>query len=180
MSIRYPQRFEWDPRKAKANLASHGVRFADAATVLDDEQALTREDPDPIGEHKDFCMKKVAAEPVREIDFSGAKRGRVTPSQPGKTKISIRLDNAVIDHFRDAVEAAGGGNYQSLINEALVAWIQQRSMIDAMRRVVREELAADRRLRPAPRARATAPVSPAPDSPVSRRRAAGRAAPRSR
>jgi len=52
-------------------------------------------------------VKKVAAEPVREIDFSGAKRGRVTPSQPGKTKISIRLDNAVIDHFRDAVEAAG-------------------------------------------------------------------------
>lgn len=125
-------------------------------------------------------MKKVVAEPFREIDFSGGRRGRVTPSQPGKTKISIRLDTAVIDHFRDAVEAAGGGNYQSLINEALVAWIQQRSMIDAVRRVVREELATDRRLRQAPRAPATAPASSVPDSPVSPRRAPGRAAPRSR
>ena len=60
---------------------------------------------------------------------------------PGKTKISIRLDNAVIDHFRQRVEAAGAGNYQSLINDALVAFIQQRSMIDAVRQVVREELA---------------------------------------
>jgi len=125
-------------------------------------------------------MKKVVAEPLRDIDFTGSRRERVMPAQPGKTKISIRLDNAVIDHFRDAVEAAGGGNYQSLINDALVAWIQQRSMIDAVRRVVREELAADRRLRPAPRAPADAPALPALDSPASGRRAPVRAAPRSR
>jgi len=99
---------------------------------------------------------------------------------PGKTKISIRLDNTVIDHFRDTVEAAGGGNYQSLINDALVAWIQQQSMIDAVRRVIREELAADRRLRPAPRAPAAAPASSESGSPASRRRAPVRAAPRSR
>jgi len=85
-------------------------------------------------------MKKTVAEPLRDIEFAGARRGRITPAQPGKTKISIRLDNAVIDYFRDAVEAAGGGNYQSLINDALVAWIQQRSMLDAVRQVVREEL----------------------------------------
>ena len=36
---------EWDPRKAAANLKKHGVDFADAATVLHDEQAITvRED----------------------------------------------------------------------------------------------------------------------------------------
>lgn len=52
MSIRFPPRFEWDPGKARANLASHGVRFADAATVLDDERALTRDDPDAIGEQR--------------------------------------------------------------------------------------------------------------------------------
>lgn len=45
-------------------------------------------------------MKKVAAEPYRYIDFSKAQRGAVIPDQPGKTKISIRVDNAVIDYFR--------------------------------------------------------------------------------
>lgn len=86
-------------------------------------------------------MKKVAAEPYRDIDFTGAKRGAVISPEPGKTKISIRLDNAVIEYFRKRVEVAGSGNYQSLINDALAAFIQQRSMIDAVRQVVREELA---------------------------------------
>ena len=39
-------------------------------------------------------MKKLAAEPYRDIDFAGAKRGAVIPLEPGKAKISIRLDNA--------------------------------------------------------------------------------------
>lgn len=39
-------RFEWDPRKAAANLAAHRVRFSEAAAVLQDDNALTREDPD--------------------------------------------------------------------------------------------------------------------------------------
>ena len=86
-------------------------------------------------------MKKVAAEPYREIDFSSARRGPVVPPEPGKTKISIRIDNAVIDYFRAQVERAGAGNYQTLMNDALVAHIQQRSVIDAVRQVVREELA---------------------------------------
>ena len=86
-------------------------------------------------------MRKVQAEPYRDIDFSKGKRGPVVAPDPGKTKISIRLDNAVLDHFRGVVEAAGGGNYQSLINEALVAHIQQRSVLAAIRKVVREELA---------------------------------------
>lgn len=85
-------------------------------------------------------MKKPAAEPVRNIDFSTAKRGPVIPMDPGKTKISIRLDNSVIDYFRKLVEASGGGNYQTLINDALIAYIQQRSMLEAVRQVVREEL----------------------------------------
>jgi len=37
-------RFEWDPRKAEANLRAHGVGFAEAVTVLEDDYALTRED----------------------------------------------------------------------------------------------------------------------------------------
>jgi uncharacterized protein (DUF4415 family) len=89
-------------------------------------------------------MKNVAAEPYRDIDFSEAKRGPVIPAEPGKTKISIRIDNAVIEYFRAQVERAGSGNYQTLINDALVAYIQQRSVIDAVRQVVREELSTPR------------------------------------
>ena len=85
-------------------------------------------------------MKKAIAEPYRDIDFSRAKRGRVTPTERGKTKISIRLDHEVLKYFRTRVEQAGGGNYQTLINDALVTWIHQRSMLDAVRQVVREEL----------------------------------------
>lgn len=86
-------------------------------------------------------MKKSAAEPYRDIDFTGATRGAVIPLESGKTKISIRLDNSIIDYFRKKVEDAGAGNYQTLINDALTAYIQQRSVIEAVRQVVREELA---------------------------------------
>ena len=89
-------------------------------------------------------MKKVAAEQYRDIDFSKAVRGTVIAPDPGKTKISIRLDNAVIEHFRSQVERAGAGNYQTLMNDALLSFIQQRSVIDAVRLVVREEMSAPR------------------------------------
>ena len=86
-------------------------------------------------------MKKIVAEKYRDIDFSRAKRGSVVKPEPGKTKISIRLDNAVLEHFRDLVDKAGGGNYQTLINDALLEHIQRRSTLDAVRQVVREALA---------------------------------------
>ena len=90
-------------------------------------------------------MKKIVAEPYRDIDFTDAKKGAVIPLEAGKTKISIRLDNKVIEDFRAQVERAGTGNYQTLINDALVAFIQQRSMIDAVRQVIREELTTPQR-----------------------------------
>ncbi len=102
-------------------------------------------------------MKKTVAEPYREIDFARAKRGAVVPVEPGKTKISIRLDNKVLDHFRAIVENAGGGNYQTLINDALLAYTHQISLLDAVRQVVREEFH---------------PAMPAPNNPV--RRSSGR------
>jgi uncharacterized protein (DUF4415 family) len=84
-------------------------------------------------------MKRAAAEPRRQIDFSRARRGAVVKPQPGKTKISIRLDNEVIDHFRGLVDEAGGGNYQSLINDALRTFIRQGSVADVTRDVVKQE-----------------------------------------
>jgi uncharacterized protein (DUF4415 family) len=86
-------------------------------------------------------MKKVAAETYRDIDFSRAKRGPVLRPEPGKTKISIRLDNTVLKYFRDLVDKAGGGNYQTLINDALLEHVHRRSTLDVVREVVREALA---------------------------------------
>ncbi len=86
-------------------------------------------------------MKKAVAEKYRDIEFSQAERGAVVKPEPGKTKISIRLDHKIIEFFRAAVDQAGGGNYQTLINNALLEHIHGRSTLDAVRQVVREELA---------------------------------------
>ena len=86
-------------------------------------------------------MKKVEAEKYRDIDFSRASRGAIVKGEPGKTKISIRLDNAILEYFRALVDKAGGGSYQTLINDALLEHIHRRSTLDLVRQVVREELA---------------------------------------
>jgi uncharacterized protein (DUF4415 family) len=86
-------------------------------------------------------MGKAAAEPYRDIDFSGAKRGPAVRAEPGKTKISIRLDNTILEYFRGVVDKAGGGNYQTRINDALLEYVHRRSTLDVVRQVVREELA---------------------------------------
>jgi len=77
-----------------------------------------------------------------EYDFSQGKRGAVVPAPPGKTRITIRLDNDVLDWFRNQVEAAGGGNYQTLVNEALRQYIEHREerLEETLRRVLREEV----------------------------------------
>jgi uncharacterized protein (DUF4415 family) len=59
----------------------------------------------------------------KEYDFSQGTRGAVVKGDPGKTRITIRLDEDVIDWFRNQVNAAGGGNYQTLINKALREYI---------------------------------------------------------
>jgi uncharacterized protein (DUF4415 family) len=77
-----------------------------------------------------------------EYDFSQGKRGAIDPLPAGKTRITIRLDDEVLDWFREQVHAAGGGNYQTLINEALCTYINQRRepLETILRRVLREEL----------------------------------------
>ena len=77
---------------------------------------------------------------TRDDDFGKDKRGPVVPPEPGKTRITIRLDNEVLDHFRKRVHKMGGGNYQTLINEALREYIRRGGIEAAVRRVVREEL----------------------------------------
>jgi uncharacterized protein (DUF4415 family) len=55
----------------------------------------------------------------KEYDFTNAKRGAVLHVPPGKTRITIRLDDDVIAWFVKQVDDAGGGNYQTLMNQAL-------------------------------------------------------------
>ena len=78
----------------------------------------------------------------REYDFSKGKRGRVLETAPGKTRITIRLDDDVLEWFRERAHAAGGGNYQTLINLALREYIHSRKepFEQTLRRVLREEL----------------------------------------
>ena len=78
----------------------------------------------------------------REYDFSKAKRGAVVKPSPGKTRITIRLDSFILDWFRDQVEKAGGGSYQTLINEALREHVMKapEKFEATLRRVIREEL----------------------------------------
>ena len=75
-----------------------------------------------------------------EYDFSKARRGAMVPPAAGKTRITIRLDSGVIDWFRAQVNEPGGGNYQSLINEALKSHITKHGLERTLRRVIREEL----------------------------------------
>lgn len=79
----------------------------------------------------------------QEYDFSQGKRGAIDPISPNQTKITISLDNEIIDWFREAVNRSGGGNYQHLINEALRNYInnQEESLETMLRRILREELA---------------------------------------
>ena len=78
----------------------------------------------------------------KEYNFSKGKRGAVVPAPKGKTRITIRIDDDILEWFRSEVDSAGGGNYQTLINNALREYIthQQEPIEVILRRVVREEL----------------------------------------
>jgi uncharacterized protein (DUF4415 family) len=78
----------------------------------------------------------------REYDFSGGKRGAVLPTPKGKTRITIRIDDEILEWFRERVDEAGGGSYQSDINEVLRQHIAsaKEPLEKTLRRVIREEL----------------------------------------
>jgi uncharacterized protein (DUF4415 family) len=61
---------------------------------------------------------------------------------PGKTRITIRLDDDVVQWFKDQVHAAGGGNYPTLINATLRELVERRRepLEETLPRVIREEL----------------------------------------
>jgi uncharacterized protein (DUF4415 family) len=82
----------------------------------------------------------------QRYDFSRGTRGRIAAPEPeprGKTRITIRLDEDVVDHFLKEAEASGGATgYQTLINEALRQHLEGKApkLEETLRRVLREEM----------------------------------------
>lgn len=76
-----------------------------------------------------------------EYDFSKGKRGALMASK-GKTRITIYIDDAVLDEFRARAERAGTG-YQTMMNEALKAFLEKNEKpvtASVLRQIIREEL----------------------------------------
>lgn len=84
----------------------------------------------------------------KQYDFSKGKRGRILPPQPepqGKTRITIRLDEDLIDYFLKEADKSGGTiGYQTLINDALRQFVEGQApkIEETLRRIVREEIRA--------------------------------------
>lgn len=77
-----------------------------------------------------------------EYDFSKGRRGAVISTPAGKERITIRLDQDILDWFRHQASEEGGGNYQTHINQVLRDFVlsHQAPLEELLRRVVREEL----------------------------------------
>ena len=78
----------------------------------------------------------------QEDDFSQGKRGPVIPIDPRKIRITIRIDTKILNWFRERVHEAGGGNYQTMINEALKRYIESEE------RKARRAQAKDEKMKP--------------------------------
>jgi len=80
-----------------------------------------------------------------QYNFASGKRGPVLKTPVGKTRITIRIDDELLQWFRKQVHGAGGGSYQTLINAALREYVNtKREPLEAtLRRVLREELPRD-------------------------------------
>jgi predicted DNA binding CopG/RHH family protein len=78
----------------------------------------------------------------KQYEFRYGRRGAVLRASSGKTRITIRIDDDILQWFRDQVHKAGGGSYQTLINNALRSFAEsaETNLEDTLRRVLREEL----------------------------------------
>ncbi len=82
----------------------------------------------------------------KEYDFSRAKRAKevshllkLQTEMVGKTRITMRVDNAVLAAFKARAENSGG-SYQTMMNEALKQYALGLSMVDMVRETIREEM----------------------------------------
>jgi uncharacterized protein (DUF4415 family) len=89
-------------------------------------------------------MKETSFEMREEYDFSNAKRGSIIPQNTKQTRITIYIDDEILDAFRQLANKQQRG-YQPMINEALKEYLEKSRMFlheDMSRRVIREELQA--------------------------------------
>ena len=82
----------------------------------------------------------------KKYDFSGAKRAKDVPhlarlqaEMTGKSRITMRVDNAVLAAFKARAESSGG-SYQTMMNEALKQYALGLSIADVVRETIREEM----------------------------------------
>ena len=82
----------------------------------------------------------------KEYDFTNAKRAKDVPVlaklqavMTGKTRITMRVDNSVLNAFKQRAEASGG-SYQTMMNEVLSQYAQGLSLADVVRETIRKEL----------------------------------------
>ena len=129
---------EWDRKKAISNLKKHGIDFADAVAVLEDERAITIFEDYP-DEERFITTGMDAFSRILVVVYTwrGNSVRLISAREAG------RLDDDILQWFRDQVHEAGGGNYQTLINSALREYkdINGENLRDILRSVVREELA---------------------------------------
>src|SRR3989442_4944372 len=81
------------------------------------------------------------SEMKKQYDFRHGRRGAIVRAPSGKTRITIRIDDDILQWFREQVHKAGGGSYQTLINDALRSFAEsvEHNLEDTLRRVLREE-----------------------------------------
>jgi uncharacterized protein (DUF4415 family) len=77
-----------------------------------------------------------------EYNFKNANQGPLVKPSANKTRITIRIDTDILNWFREQVHKKGGGNYQTLINEALREHkkLKDSDLENIVRKVIREEL----------------------------------------
>ena len=161
--------FEWEPSKAAVNAEKHGVQFTETVGVFSDEYAITIKDDESDPDEERFVTlgmgikgrvlisarkaDRYEREQLRgrtmkkQYDFSKGKRGRVVaepPVDPGKVRITIRLDEDLVDYFGAIADRSGGkAGYQTLINSALREYVDGKTpkWEETLRRIIREEMA---------------------------------------
>lgn len=111
---------------------------ADVVRLISARKATPRERP---------SMKASGELMKKEYDFSRGKRGPVIDTLGRKKRITIRLDDDLLQWFRDRADEHGGGNYQTMINAALREYVEdtREDLKTTLRSVVREEFAKYRR-----------------------------------
>ena len=116
--------FEWDPRKATANLKKHGVAFEDAATVFRDPLAFTFQDPDHSLEERreitightmegSWCSSRIATAGCGPGSSAHARLHVVSANNMKKESVTKRGDDLRPEYDLSKLKGGVRGKYYS-------------------------------------------------------------------